>query len=48
MNTNTLIKIIELLGGIDPMVLVTLVCLFALYVVLSCVHRLAPPKKSGK
>lgn len=45
---DNLIKIIQLLKDTDAIFLVALVCLFALYVVLSCVNRLTPPKKPGK
>lgn len=45
---DNLIKIIQLLKDTDAVVLVSVVCLFALYVVLSCVNRLTQPKKPGK
>lgn len=42
-----LIKLVQLIKGTDPMFLVTVVCLFALYVVHGCVKRLTN-NKSGK
>lgn len=38
------IKIIELLKNTDPSILVTVVCLFALYVVYGCVKHLSGGK----